>query len=146
MGVSEDEERNLMFNFWMRYMSEKWKRGNQGFIPLVTDNMDIRCGLEILFLRPEEPGMIVRGADLDNRLKSLLDALRVPDTADGVESEDAPIFCLLQDDKMISEIKVTADQLLLLPKQASVTPNDVFLVVNVNVEAPPSSLWHGAFA
>lgn len=108
--------------------------------------MDIRCALDILFLRPEEPGMIVGGADLDNRLKSLLDALRVPDTADGFESEDAPIFCLLQDDKLISEIKVTADQLLLLPKETSVTKNDVFLVVNVNVEAPPGNIWHQALA
>jgi hypothetical protein len=142
----DDEYRSLMFDFWKRYMSERWRRGTQSFIPLVTDNMDIRCSLDILFLRPEEPGMIVGGADLDNRLKSLLDALRVPDTPDGFESEDAPIFCLLQDDKMISEIKVTADQLLLLPKEASLNPNDVFLVVNVNVEAPPSNLWHQAFA
>jgi hypothetical protein len=65
-----------------------------------------------------------------------------------VSSEEGkpPIFCLLQDDRLISEIKVTADQLLLLPKETTVTANDVFLVVNVSVEAPPSNQWHQAFA
>jgi len=145
-GLSDDAIRSLLFDSWRRYMPEEWRRGNQSFIPLVTDKMDIRCGLDILFLRPEEPGMIVGGADLDNRLKSLLDALRVPDTDDGFESEDAPIFCLLEDDKLVSEIKVAADQLLLLPKEASLNPNDVFLVVNVDIESPPSNIWHQAFA
>jgi hypothetical protein len=31
-----DSESNVMFDFWMKHMSEKWKRGNQGFIPLVA--------------------------------------------------------------------------------------------------------------
>ena len=31
MGVSEDEERNLMFNFWMRYMSRKVEAWQSGF-------------------------------------------------------------------------------------------------------------------
>lgn len=69
-----------MLDFWVKHMSVKWRRGNQDFIPLITEDMEIRCGLDILFLRPEEPGMIVRGADLDNRLKTLLDALKVSDT------------------------------------------------------------------
>jgi hypothetical protein len=148
VAYHDDEEkyRSAMFDFWVKYMADKWRRGNQGFVPLITDDMDIRCGLEILFLRPEEPGMIVRGADLDNRLKTLLDALRIPDNGEGFEQGKPPIFCLLQDDRLISEIKVTADQLLLLPKETTMTPNDVFLVVNVGVESPPSNNWHPAFA
>src|SRR5271170_6654133 len=84
-GLGEDDQRALMINFWTRLMSNKWKRGDQGFVPLLTDEMDIRCGVEILFLRPEEPGLIVNSGDLDNRLKSLLDALKVPDTSEGFE-------------------------------------------------------------
>jgi hypothetical protein len=32
--------------------------------------------------------------------------------------DERPLFCLLQNDKLISEIKVTADELLQLPEQA----------------------------
>lgn len=47
----EEKQRSVMLDFWVKHMSDKWRRGNQGFIPLVTSDMDIRCGLEILFLR-----------------------------------------------------------------------------------------------
>jgi hypothetical protein len=62
---------------------------------------DIFCALNILFLRRDAPGKVVSGdGDLDNRLKTLFDALRVPNTADGLPSppEDGfnPVFCLLE--------------------------------------------------
>ena len=128
-------------------MISKWDRGGHGFIPLITEEMDIRCSLDILFLRPSPPGKIIDRADLDNRLKTLVDALRVPDTADGLgaPSGDHPTYCLLQDDRLISEIRVVSDQLLLLPGEKIVTENDVFLVMSVVVEAPATNNWHAAF-
>ena len=90
--------------------------------------------------------MILNGADIDNRLKTLVDALKVPDTANGLGSPSGdPIYCLLDDDRLISEIRVVSDQLLLLPKETTVTENDVFLVVSVLVESPASNVWHQAF-
>ena len=146
-GMPHDVQRRLMYGFFLRHMAEKWQRGGHGFVPIVTEEMELRVALDILFLRPVDPGMIIKGGDLDNRLKTLLDALRLPDNAEGVAPQASvePIFCLLQDDRLISEIKMTSDQLLLLPKESAITPNDVFLVVNVALEAPPSSAWHHAF-
>jgi hypothetical protein len=134
-----------MLKFWERYMSEKWDRGGRGFVPIITEEMDIRCSLDILFLRPSPPGRIIERADLDNRLKTLIDALKVPDTADGLPVADEPIYCLLSDDRLISEIKVVSDQLLLLPGEKVIGPNDAFLVISVNVEAPASNIWHQTF-
>lgn len=143
---NDDENRKLLYEYWVRYMSEKWDRGGHKFVPLITDEMDIRCSLDILFLRPSAPGKIIDRADLDNRLKTLVDALRVPDTADGLGApSDEPIYCLLQDDRLISEIKVVSDQLLLLPGEKIGTENDVFLVIGIVVESPPSNPWHQAF-
>jgi len=49
------------------------------FIPIVYEALFLVANLDILFLRPEEPGKIVtQGGDLDNRIKTLFDALRVP--------------------------------------------------------------------
>src|SRR6266851_4870380 len=47
------------------------------FVPLVTEELNLICGLDILFLRPSAPGQLVSGGDLDNRLKTLFDALRI---------------------------------------------------------------------
>jgi hypothetical protein len=145
-GLSDDDARVVMYDYWIRWMTEKWDRRGHGFVPLITEEMDIRCSLDILFLRPSPPGKIIDRTDLDNRLKTLIDALKVPDTAEGLgESSDEPIYCLLEDDRLISEIKVVSDQLLLLPGEKTVTENDVFLVISVVVESPASNLWHQAF-
>ena len=48
------------------------------FVPLVTRELNLICGLEILFLRPSIPGNLIRAGDIDNRLKVLFDALKIP--------------------------------------------------------------------
>jgi hypothetical protein len=143
---SDEEKKIFLYKCWERYLSEKWDRKGHGFVPLITEEMDIRCSLDILFLRPSPPGKIIERADLDNRLKTLVDALRIPDTADGLGAAPTePTYCLLEDDRLISEIRVVSDQLLLLPGEKKISPNDVFLVIGVTVEAPASNVWHPAF-
>ena len=89
------------------------------FAPLVTTRYDLVATIELLFLRPEPPGrLITQGGDIDNRLKTLFDALRMPRVASEIPSGDAPqqgenpFFCLLQDDALITEIDVKTDVLL----------------------------------
>jgi hypothetical protein len=49
------------------------------FLPLIRDSLALVCGLDILFLRKEEPGKLVEhGGDIDNRIKTLFDGLRMP--------------------------------------------------------------------
>src|SRR5690349_1350591 len=46
---------------------------------IVHSKWNFRARLEILLLKPEPPGRIIRqGGDIDNRLKNLFDALTVP--------------------------------------------------------------------
>ena len=53
--------------------------GGFRFVPLVNQSLNLIAELEIMFLRPQEPGAILRHAgDIDNRIKTLLDALRMP--------------------------------------------------------------------
>ena len=50
--------------------------GKYVFVPLVTREMDVVAELSIIMLRPEIPGQLVtQGGDIDNRLKTLFDAL-----------------------------------------------------------------------
>jgi hypothetical protein len=48
------------------------------FIPLVIRARRWICELKITFLRRHAPGDIVKGGDIDNRLKTLFDGLRIP--------------------------------------------------------------------
>lgn len=61
--------------------------GRHKFIPLVRESMALICGLDVLFLRKEEPGALIKqGGDIDNRIKTLFDGLKVP-------SQDDMRFC-----------------------------------------------------
>jgi len=103
-----------------------------GYVPLVWDGLGAACRLDILMLRPEMPGQtLLRSGDIDNRLKTLFDALRIPQAGEESEKpEDGrnPFYCLLQDDKLINHLSVTTDLLL-----EEVNPNDVKLIITVNI-------------
>lgn len=105
-----------------------------GYVPLSFDGLGVACKLDILMLRPEAPGQtLIKGGDVDNRLKTLFDALRIPKAGERMESPDdegarSPFFCLLEDDSLINHLSVTTDLLL-----GDVHPNEVRLVIAVNL-------------
>jgi hypothetical protein len=107
------------------------------FLPLVTQAMDARCSLDIVLLRPQN-GKLMKGGDIDNKLKTLFDALRMPDSPQefaGITpglGED-PLFVLLQDDSLITEVKVSTDNLLLLPNKREGGLNDAHAVIHVRL-------------
>jgi hypothetical protein len=92
--------------------------------------------LDVLLLRPENPGSILQHADIDNRLKTLFDALRHPDKAQELpagwvqHAGERPLHCLLDDDRLISRINVDTDRLL--DPQG---PDEVALTIRVRVRA-----------
>lgn len=108
------------------------------FLPLVRESFALRCGLSIKFLRKEEPGKLIQpGGDMDNRLKTLFDALSVPNK-DQIEAvrgnEDTsvadPIHCLMEDDSLISALAVETQKLLTHPDASK---SQVRLVIDVDV-------------
>jgi|CZKF01.1.fsa_nt_gi hypothetical protein len=112
--------------------AEHFQLNGIGYVPLSFDGLGVACKLDILMLRPEAPGQtLIKGGDIDNRLKTLFDALRMPKVGEVAESpEDGrnPFFCLLEDDSLINHLSVTTDFLL-----GEANPNDVRLVITVNM-------------
>lgn len=120
-------------------LANEWKRFGYRFIPIVTEERALRCSLDILFLRPEAPGFLFQSGDLDARLKIVIDALRMPynvsecgDAAPGMDED--PFYVLMQDAELVSEVRVTTDELLLLPQQTTLDGNDAFMVIHVKVQ------------
>lgn len=108
----------------------------RSFAVLVQAPLKLVVELDILLLRAEDPGAIVQRADIDNRLKTLFDALRRPDTAQEIPTkwiptaEERPLHCLLDDDRLITRVNVDTDRLL-APKSAE----DVDLTIRVQLRA-----------
>jgi len=116
------------------------ERCGVGFIPLVTKSNGLVCELDVLFLRPGNPGALLRhGGDIDNRIKVLLDSLRRPDdrsemqSKEGDEPDPNPMYCLLQDDSLVTKLSVTVDRLLIT--HDSQNENSACVVITVTTKA-----------
>lgn len=85
----------------------------------------------------------MQGADIDNRLKTLFDALRYPEKDQEVPSEwqpnaaegEVPMFCLLEDHRLVTRVQVAADRLL-----APETPDEVALTIRVQLRTVSPTL------
>lgn len=64
--------------FRVEAIAKRFERCGYKFVPLVTEDLAATCGIEVLFLRSGPPGEVIKSGDLDNRLKTLIDGLRLP--------------------------------------------------------------------
>lgn len=120
-------------------LADNYALGPFRFLPLMTKKNGLACALDILFLRRTDPGnLITHGGDIDNRIKVLFDALQRPIENDQIrdlspEPDENPFFCLLEDDRLITDVSVTTDRLL-IPLSEGEKKDDVFLVLNVRIK------------
>lgn len=86
------------------------------FMPLVRHSLYLACGIDILFLRHEEPFKLMKeGGDLDNRIKTLFDGLKMPNPKDKYVGEEPTadlLYVVLEDDALISDISIKSGRLL----------------------------------
>ncbi|MFZ0033691.1 MAG: hypothetical protein WAK60_01710 [Sedimentisphaerales bacterium] len=88
------------------------------FAPLVTSTLNFICQLDITILWSEELGVISGcGGDIDNRLKTLFDALQCPDINQIKQvkkdfDDKQPFYCLLENDKLITSVNIKTHTLL----------------------------------
>ena len=87
--------------------------GQYHFAPLIGSYLELVASLEMVMLRAEPEGRIfVRSGDIDNRLKTLLDALKVPNDEAALPDnaspspDESPFFCLLEDDSLVTNVDI----------------------------------------
>lgn len=103
------------------------------FATLVCKSLSMYCELDLLILRPD----VTKGAfgDLDNKLKTIFDALRYPNKAQEIPNtwtptrDQNPLICLLEDDDLITRFNVNVDRLL-----RSASSEDVVMIITVKVK------------
>lgn len=115
-----------------------YRVADKAFMPLVRKSLHLNCEIDILFLRQQDPGeLISQGGDIDNRVKTLLDALRQPDTdveqkhpTPTTGADDRLVFCLLESDTLVSRLNIDTDRRL-FPETDK--PNEVHLVIEIGL-------------
>lgn len=99
-------------------LAEMFSRNGFRYVPLVISKLMALCKIEILFLRPDLPGGLLESGDIDNRLKTIFDALRLPQSSNELggytapDADEDPFYCLLEDDKLIDSVAVTTGLML----------------------------------
>jgi hypothetical protein len=112
---------------------------------LVRESYLLTCGLKILFLRKEAPGKVYQGGDLDNRLKTLFDALAVPAHPEQVVADASapdPIYTLLEDDSAITKVEIETHRLLSRP---GANTHEVRLIIDVDVRVAQARIYNQPF-
>jgi hypothetical protein len=114
-GAESSPQREWSHHDWL---AENYRRGSYRFVPLAREFWRVIVSLDILFLRSGKPGEAIRAADLDGRLKTLIDALRLPTEGQEMTPLDAPsegedpFYGLMEDDRLVGNVAVTTDTLL----------------------------------
>jgi hypothetical protein len=87
--------------------------------------------------------MIYQGGDIDGRIKTLLDALAMPQHSEQVlQGSDTPIYCLLEDDSMVSGLHVESERLL---TGDDLSKDYVRIVVEVDVRVRQAMIYNQLF-
>jgi hypothetical protein len=121
-------------------IATQYERIGYRFVPLVRESSWTACRLSMLILMRDEPHRVFAGderGDLDNRIKTLIDGLKMPKQLGDLGGEtpaadENPFYCLLEDDKLIYEFDVIADRLL-VPHRPGQNVRDVVAVIGVHV-------------
>lgn len=115
------------------------------YIQLINSGLCLLADLDILILSQGELGGIINaGGDIDNRLKTLFDALTVPTVGQQMDNNENGLNCLLQDDKLISGIRVVVEPLLNIP--VGVTNDYVELIIKVKTRFSKVTIENIGFA
>ena len=114
------------------------------FVSLVHKSLAIVAELDVRFLFPSPEiispvSMVTR--DVDNKLKTLFDGLRIPQQRQEIpekwmpDAEQNPLFCLLEDDGLIAKVSVSSGYSL-----RPLAPEEVFVIMNVKVKGKMGTL------
>jgi len=125
--------------FLLSESSERVTIGAFTFQPIICRRHKLRCKIDLVIFSRDPFGSVIQNADLDNRLKTLFDALRPPRSIDELPKGDVPgddeslFWTLLQDDSLITDLSVRSE-ILYTPLQRDERRSDIEMNITISVE------------
>ena len=112
------------------------ERSGVHFVPLVTSRLNLYAEVSVLLFRHQPRGAVLsEGGDVDNRLKTLIDGLRLPHVRQEIRDEStggplpSPFYCLLEDDSLVTKASLESEQMLRPGR-----PDEVLAILAVTVK------------
>src|SRR5262249_4888810 len=104
-------------------LAETFAHDGFRYVPLIWKEADLGCSVRILCLRRDGLESVAAGRDIDNRIKTVIDALTMVLHKQGTlvdkqgnkltpSAEEDPFFVLLDDDRQITHLEVETDNAL----------------------------------
>lgn len=135
------------------YLANQFPLNEYRFAPIACRDFGVLCQVEILFLRHGDPSGTVRGGDLDNRVKTVIDALSKPTQVNQLsqkyanpEDGETPFFTVMEDDSLVSSLTVTSDTLLEEFEYPDANGRDAMLVIAIDIRPYMPTHFNLAFA
>ena len=147
--LGESYTSEAAFGFGIKRLADTHLNGFS-FMPISRKEWHLRCSLDVLFLRREKPGRVFMRGDIDNRFKTLFDALQMPIQGQDIGGEspgpdEDPFFILLQEDDLIADVSLTTDRLLAVPAEYEFTRDYAVLVIDVKLQPTQRTGWSHVF-
>ncbi len=134
------------------HLADKFKLGKYSFVPIACKDFSVLCQIEILFLRHGNPSGTLKGGDLDNRVKTVIDALSKPTQTNQLcgkyhtpADDECPFFTVMEDDFLVSSLTVTSDTLLEEFEKPDRDERDAMIVISVDIRPYMPTQFNLAF-
>jgi len=116
------------------------QKGDFYFASLISSKTFLLAEVDLTILWHDLPGQIIGQGDIDNKLKTLFDALSAPPHDSQItglkpENGEEPFFCLLEDDKLIQNVNIRTHTLL-----ENVDQRDIFVLIHIR-SRPTQLVW-----
>jgi hypothetical protein len=114
------------------------------FFPIITPELELLAELDVQILHPEL--LETPHADIDNRMKTLLDALKRPQSVHEVPenmSRKEMIYTLLDDDHLVTKMTINTSHLLYRENAGRSKKNDdyeLMVIISVNIRASKGTM------
>jgi hypothetical protein len=125
------------------------------FVPLIWAENSLHCSLRILCLRRDGKEAVMAARDIDNRIKTVIDALAMPEFKQGSPLKDGkplppqdgetPFFVLLDNDRQVTHLEVETDDALAVSEKNPSDESFVRLVITVETRAYYSTMFNIGF-
>jgi len=126
------------------------------FVPLVRQEIDLACTLRVLCLRRDGISAVSVARDIDNRIKTLIDALTMPSANQGSPMkggvaippgpDEDPFYVLLDDDRQVTHLEVETDTALELDDAPGTDESFVRLFITVEIRPVYVTMFNLSFA